>query len=1025
MPVPIAVRIRPLNESERLKQTKEAVVKSGDKQIHAGHSKSFTFDYVFGPASTQRQMYDDCVKDLIDSGFEGYNVTIMVYGQTGTGKTYTIGQGGMENRANPGVMQFAATQIFDNVAAYSAEYDVKVVVSYIEIYMETVVDLLDTSRVGLHIRESDDGGTALIGVSEVEVTTAEQLMRCMNTGTASRQVNSTRANNRSSRSHAILSVMIEKTLKVVRDEDATVEANRNVGDPPKSTFAQIQFVDLAGSERAKNTGTRGTRLKESIYINSGLLALGNVVSALANKKRRKNHVPYRDSKLTRLLKNSLGGNSKTLMILCVGPSDDALNETLCTLKYGTRARVIKNDPKINYDPLGEEVQRMRAEITRLQSDLHSRNSERSSTAKSLGNVEQDIIELSECIAPALSGLAAMLPHVAMSRLQQILDRHGIQYSVDEFETPSHDLKSNLASTQNMKRPHTAHGQTCVSSWQLTSSFGGRSPFQQKHQPQTDGTPAHELSDKHVGVLSNDPIILSVRLERMEAEISEMQQKLEQAELSLREDEEVFANKNNVIELLTQENSLLRNKVEGTNGVSPDLSKSNRGNHSLNTSSSWQSPFMLGKERKQFTQLSMTSPNNEIADSLTSLMHQLRSRQFGNFEALEEDLVVFGESLDDTLVDSLQGDSNEFRILKSNNNDGGSDDDLQGLSHYQLGEQLSHLIELEVNTRISEVSDASQQSKINELVSQHWELGIHRDSIQLQQLRQSQMGTIANSNQNENEDGLDNHLEQIRDEIASVEATIEYREQGLKEGHTKRTPKKINKLIEEAIGKMTQPELKQALKEQIQSSVEIRVKQDRLCADLEGKAVEIKELHMSVANLEATVHNMACDHADRLQTLRKDNARLLANVSFEETAPSIKIEPPQETLQKAKHTEQDVAHKHELEHEHKPDLITAESQKIADLSKSLYYYKKRSRELRRMLEACTNAGVVVTNPFEPMTSVSPMSDRSPTPNPQDHRVDPIRSAIDVGKSITTIQPLKKRSTHRLDVSRSIAKHTGNS
>lgn len=188
----------------------------------------------------------------------------------------------------------------------------------------------------IHIREDDKGNTVVQGLKEVLVSSSDELKKLMRYGMAARATGATQMNERSSRSHAILTIHIDKQ---------STKSVRNI----EVTSAKFHFVDLAGSERAHRTGNIGERFKESVHINSGLLALGNVISALSDTKRRSGHVPYRASKITRLLKDSLGGNSKTVMITCVSPASDSFEETLNSLKYAKRARDIQNRPIVNKD----------------------------------------------------------------------------------------------------------------------------------------------------------------------------------------------------------------------------------------------------------------------------------------------------------------------------------------------------------------------------------------------------------------------------------------------------------------------------------------------------------------------------------------------------------------------------------------------------------------------------------------------------------------------------------------------------
>ncbi|RKP18771.1 kinesin-domain-containing protein, partial [Rozella allomycis CSF55] len=292
--------------------------------------RSFTFDRVFPSESDQRYVYEGVVEAMVKKFCEGYNVTIMAYGQTCSGKSYTMGtslDGNDDGDAGSqvGVISRAIDTLFGIVG--DKEHEMRV--TFVELYNEDIVDLFSQKSKSIQIREDVNGSIVLVGVTEENVRNASEVIELMRRGLLNRSTGSTDMNLVSSRSHAIFSVC----LRQMRDG--------------VSVISKMNFVDLAGSERLKRTNATGDRARESISINSGLLALGNVISALGDESRRGGHVPYRDSKLTRLLQDSLGGNSQTLMMACVSPADSNFMETLNTLKYANRARNIKNKAMIN------------------------------------------------------------------------------------------------------------------------------------------------------------------------------------------------------------------------------------------------------------------------------------------------------------------------------------------------------------------------------------------------------------------------------------------------------------------------------------------------------------------------------------------------------------------------------------------------------------------------------------------------------------------------------------------------------
>ncbi|KAL6960207.1 hypothetical protein U1Q18_045834 [Sarracenia purpurea var. burkii] len=401
--VKVAVNIRPLVTTELLIGCTDCItVVPGEPQVQIG-SQSFTFDYDFGSTRyPSSQIFEECVAPIVDALFHGYNGTVLAYGQTGSGKTYTMGTNYNGEEHNGGVIPKVVETIFSRIAATRDSTEFLIRVSFIEIFKEEVFDLLDPctqtfsrgdgvslvkptgpARAPIQIRETLNGGITLAGVTEAEVRTKEEMASFLLRGSLSRATGSTNMNSQSSRSHAIFTISMEQK------KIASCATGAIYGDGGDDILcAKLHLVDLAGSERAKRTGADGLRFREGIHINKGLLALGNVISALGDEKKRKEggHVPYRDSKLTRLLQasaifsfwvytskenilDSLGGNSKTVMIVCVSPADKNEEDTKNTLKYVNRARNIQNMPIINRDPMAAEIQRMRSQIEQLQAEL--------------------------------------------------------------------------------------------------------------------------------------------------------------------------------------------------------------------------------------------------------------------------------------------------------------------------------------------------------------------------------------------------------------------------------------------------------------------------------------------------------------------------------------------------------------------------------------------------------------------------------------------------------------------------------
>uniref|UniRef100_A0AAY4DKU7 Kinesin motor domain-containing protein n=1 Tax=Denticeps clupeoides TaxID=299321 RepID=A0AAY4DKU7_9TELE len=363
-------------------------VTPGEPQVILGKDKAFTYDYVFDMDSQQDAIYANCTEKLIEGCFEGYNATIFAYGQTGSGKTYTMGTGFDVSIEDDelGIIPRAVSHLFKGIeqrcqAATEQGRPVpefKINAQFLELYNEEVLDLFDTTRdmearkqkSHIKIHEDASGGIYTVGVTTRTVSSEAEMMQCLKLGALSRTTASTQMNVQSSRSHAIFTIHLCQ-VRVCQDDvtDNRLANGSSEMEEFETLTAKFHFVDLAGSERLKRTGATGDRAKEGISINCGLLALGNVISALGDRSKRSTHVPYRDSKLTRLLQDSLGGNSQTMMIACISPSDRDFMETLNTLKYANRARNIKNKVMVNQDKASQQISALRTEIARLQIEL--------------------------------------------------------------------------------------------------------------------------------------------------------------------------------------------------------------------------------------------------------------------------------------------------------------------------------------------------------------------------------------------------------------------------------------------------------------------------------------------------------------------------------------------------------------------------------------------------------------------------------------------------------------------------------
>ncbi|XP_074078425.1 kinesin-like protein KIF21B isoform X5 [Macrotis lagotis] len=391
--VKVAVRIRPQLSKEKIEGCHICTsVTPGEPQVLLGKDKAFTYDFVFDLDTWQEQIYTACVGKLIEGCFEGYNATVLAYGQTGAGKTYTMGTGFDMNTSEEehGIIPRAIAHLFGGIAERKRQAqdrgvpgpEFKVSAQFLELYNEEILDLFDSCRdpdsrhrkSNIKIHEDANGGIYTTGVTSRLISSQEELIQCLKQGALSRTTASTQMNVQSSRSHAIFTIHLCQMRVCARPDLVNGEVpGLPDGATPTNEYetltAKFHFVDLAGSERLKRTGATGERAKEGISINCGLLALGNVISALGDQSKKVVHVPYRDSKLTRLLQDSLGGNSQTIMIACVSPSDRDFMETLNTLKYANRARNIKNKVIVNQDKTSQQISALRAEIARLQMEL--------------------------------------------------------------------------------------------------------------------------------------------------------------------------------------------------------------------------------------------------------------------------------------------------------------------------------------------------------------------------------------------------------------------------------------------------------------------------------------------------------------------------------------------------------------------------------------------------------------------------------------------------------------------------------
>ena len=339
--IKVCLRIRPFSLQEKGRNdTKCITVMSNDQLVFINKNirRNYTYNLVFGEDSTQEDIFYNCsINKLLDSAMDGYSVTVFAYGQTGSGKTYTImgrddsiNEKILTNDKYSGIMPKSIKYIWSAVGNRDEKFYIKV--SFLEIYNEQINDLLNPGNTNLQIRWDQKQGFFVEGLLVIECKKPDDIVEVILQGTKNRKRGSHELNKDSSRSHSILTIYI-------------ISEFQNQGESYKK-YGKISFVDLAGSERLKESKSQGGMVKETGNINKSLFVLGKVISSLTEKKNTNQYIAYRDSKLTMLLMDSIGGTSKTLMIACVSPSTTYADETMSTLNYASRTMNIKNKPLI-------------------------------------------------------------------------------------------------------------------------------------------------------------------------------------------------------------------------------------------------------------------------------------------------------------------------------------------------------------------------------------------------------------------------------------------------------------------------------------------------------------------------------------------------------------------------------------------------------------------------------------------------------------------------------------------------------
>ncbi|KAG0710966.1 Kinesin heavy chain [Chionoecetes opilio] len=424
--IKVVARFRPLNDSEERAQSKFIVAfpQNKDDQLVSIGGKVFQFDNILKPNVTQEKVYNTAAKDIVKDVLNGYNGTIFAYGQTSSGKTHTM-EGVIGDPNLQGIIPRIISDIFNHIYNMEENLEFHIKVSYFEIYMDKIRDLLDVSKVNLAVHEDKNRVPFVKGATERFVSSPEEVLEVIEAGKMNRHVAVTNMNEHSSRSHSVFLIQVKQ---------------ENI-ESQKKLLGKLYLVDLAGSEKVSKTGAEGSVLDEAKNINKSLSALGNVISALADSS--KTHVPYRDSKLTRILQESLGGNARTTIVICCSPASFNEPETKSTLDFGKRAKTVKNVVTVNeeltaeewkrrYEKEKERVVKLKAQLEKMDRELARWRAGESVSTDEQVTVEMDASTTSQQLIQVLAPpLAIPIMAVDGDAAEWARERERLYQSLDE------------------------------------------------------------------------------------------------------------------------------------------------------------------------------------------------------------------------------------------------------------------------------------------------------------------------------------------------------------------------------------------------------------------------------------------------------------------------------------------------------------------------------------------------------------------------------------------------------------------